>query len=133
MTRDRKEATPAAPEDSEGRRAPGWLEHEVLATLWAATEPMTPAMVQAGLSRELAYTTVMTVLQRLHAKGLVRRWRSGRAYAYQPAVDAAEFAARQMRSALDRGHDRAAVLQRFVAGLSNEDEVLLHDLLGGTG
>jgi hypothetical protein len=38
-----------------------------------------------------------------------------------------------MRSALDQGHDRAAVLQRFVAGLSNEDEVLLHDLLGGTG
>jgi predicted transcriptional regulator len=132
MTRDRKEAAPAS-EEWAGRRAPGWLEHEVLATLWAATEPMTPAMVQAGLPRELAYTTVMTVLQRLHAKGLVRRWRSGRAYAYQPALDAAEFAARQMRSALDRGHDRAAVLQRFVAGLSNEDEVLLHDLLGGAG
>jgi predicted transcriptional regulator len=132
MTRDHLKS-PQATEEWDGRRAPGWLETEVLATLWVATEPMTPAMVQASLSRELAYTTVMTVLQRLHAKGLVRRWRSGRAYAYQPAVDAAEFAARQMRSALDRGRDRAAVLQRFVAGLSNEDEVLLHDLLGGAG
>jgi predicted transcriptional regulator len=119
-------------EAGDGRRAPGWLENEVLATLWANTEPMTPAMVQAALPRELAYTTVMTVLHRLHAKGLVGRHRSGRAYAYRPVVDASEFAARQMRLALDHGQDRAAVLQRFVAGLSNEDEALLHELLGGT-
>lgn len=121
----------ARPEGGEGRRAPGWLENEVLATLWTADEPMTPAMVQMALGRDLAYTTVMTVLHRLHTKGLIRRHRSGRAHAYQPVVDASEFAARQMRSALDHGQDRAAVLQRFVAGLSNEDEALLHDLLGG--
>jgi len=126
-----KQPTRAATGSStEGRHAPGWLENEVLAALWAASGPMTPAMVQEALPRELAYTTVMTVLHRLHAKGLVERRRTGRAYAYRPVIDAAELAARQMRSALDRGQSHAAVLQRFVAGLSTEDERVLHDLLG---
>lgn len=113
-------------------RPPGWLQDEVLATLWAAAGPMTPAMVQAALPRDLAYTTVLTVLQRLHAKGVVRRERAGKAYAYQPLVDAAELAAREMRTALDRSGDRSAVLQRFLAGLSAEDEGLLHELLEGS-
>ncbi|HET9050578.1 MAG TPA: BlaI/MecI/CopY family transcriptional regulator [Candidatus Dormibacteraeota bacterium] len=120
-------------QERDGRRAPGWLENEVLAALWAASEPMTPSMVQAILPRDLAYTTVMTVLQRLHAKGLLRRHRAGRAFAYEPVLDAAEFAARQMRTALDRGSDRAAVLQRFLAGLSPDDEGLLHELLDAMG
>ena len=124
-------ASAPSPQPADGRHAPGWLENEVLAALWAATRPMTPAMVQEALPRELAYTTVMTVLHRLHTKGVVDRRRSGRAFAYQPVVDAAELAARQMRSALDRGQNHAAVLQRFIAGLSTEDERVLHDLLGG--
>lgn len=116
----------------DGRRAPGWLESEVLAALWGGAEPMTPSMVQAALPRDLAYTTVMTVLQRLHGKGLLRRHRAGRAFAYEPVIDAAELAAQQMRSALDRGSDRAAVLQRFLSGLSSEDEGILHELLDRT-
>jgi len=39
MTRDHLKS-PQATEEWDGRRAPGWLETEVLATLWAATEPM---------------------------------------------------------------------------------------------
>jgi len=115
---------------TDGRRGPGWLENEVLTALWTAGGSLTPAMVQEALPRELAYTTVMTVLHRLHTKGLVERQRRGRAYAYHPIFDSAELAARQMRSALDRGQSRTAVLQRFVAGLSTEDERVLHDLLG---
>ena len=113
-------------------RAGGWLQDEVLATLWAAAGPMTPAMVQAALPRDLAYTTVLTVLQRLHAKGVVQRERAGKAYAYSPLIEVAELAAREMRVALDRSDDRSAVLQRFLAGLSAEDEGLLHELLTGT-
>ncbi|MGH7749270.1 MAG: BlaI/MecI/CopY family transcriptional regulator, partial [Candidatus Dormibacteria bacterium] len=127
---DRQETTTSS-QPTEGRHAPGWLENEVLAALWAGSGPMTPAMVQEALPRELAYTTVMTVLHRLHTKGLVDRQRRGRAFAYQPVIDAAELAARQMRSALDRGQSRTAVLQRFVAGLSAEDERVLHGLLSG--
>ena len=56
-----------------GRRARGTLEQEVVAALAAAHEPMTPAQVRDHLGRDLAYTTVMTVLARLSDKGLVTR------------------------------------------------------------
>src|SRR3954466_9205816 len=55
------------------------------------------AEVQARLARaghEVAYTTVMTVLARLHERGLVRRERSGKRYVYQAAQRAAATKAR---------------------------------------
>jgi predicted transcriptional regulator len=45
------------------------------------------AEVRAGLPRPLAYTTVMTVLDRMSAKGLVARRKNGRAYLYTAALD----------------------------------------------
>ncbi len=48
----------------------GALELEVLAVLWRASGPLTPADVRRHIAHDLAYTTVMTVLGRLHAKGL---------------------------------------------------------------
>ena len=45
------------------------------------------AQVRAGLPRPLAYTTVMTVLDRMSAKGLVGRQKNGRAYLYTAALD----------------------------------------------
>jgi predicted transcriptional regulator len=105
------------------------LENEVLAALWAASEPMTPAQVQELLGSGLAYTTVMTILTRLHEKGAVTRERSGRAYAYAAVLDQAGIAAAQMRALLDRGSDRAAVLAQFVDGLSSDDERALNALM----
>ena len=112
-----------------GRRPSGALETEVLAALWASGEPMTPAQVQDSLDSGLAYTTVMTILSRLHDKGAVTRERSGRAYAYAAVLDQPGIAAAQMRALLDRGEDRAAVLARFVDGLSGADERALVDLV----
>ena len=114
---------------SESRRGPGQLETTVLATLWAADAPLTPAEVQARLSQaghELAYTSVMTTLSRMHTKGLLDRGEQGRAYTYQPAAGAA---ATQMRSLLGAGSARELVLSRFVAGLGADDEAVLHRLL----
>ena len=82
--------------------------------------------------REIAYTTVMTVLARLWDKGLVTRQRSGRAFGYQAVLDEDEITARQMRRLLDARGDHAAVLSRFVGTLSADDERLLVDLLGRT-
>lgn len=110
------------------RRLAGELESAVLAALWAAGEPLTPAQVLEALDADLAYTTVMTTLVRLHEKGSVRRERVGRAYAYEPAPDAAEAAAAQMRRVLDRG-DHASVLASFVGTLDDADERTLTDLL----
>jgi predicted transcriptional regulator len=112
-----------------GRCARGTLEQEIVAALAAARRPMTPAQVRDQLGRDLAYTTVMTVLARLAEKGLVTRERVGRAYAYRAVRDEAEITARQMQRLLDAGDDRAAVLSRFVGVLSDDDEQLLIELL----
>ncbi|MBO0870018.1 MAG: BlaI/MecI/CopY family transcriptional regulator [Micromonosporaceae bacterium] len=111
------------------RRARGSLEHEVVAVLAAASGPMRPAQVRDALGDDLAYTTVMTVLARLHQKGSVTRIRSGRAYAYQPAGDDAEVTARRMRRLLDAGENRARVLSRFVEALSPADEAVIAELV----
>lgn len=114
------------------RRPAGALEQDVLSVLAASGEAMTPARVLAGLGGRLAYTTVMTALSRLHAKGAVSRERAGRAYAYR-WVDQATVTARRMRRLLDSGENRATVLARFVAELQPEDGRLLEDLLGDDG
>ena len=102
----------------------------MLAALWVAGRPLTPAEVRGALDHELAYTTVMTCLARLHDKGAVRRERSGRAFAYSPLQDQAGAAAARMADLLGTSPDREAVLARFVGELSDEDERLLAELLG---
>ncbi|MBC3841881.1 BlaI/MecI/CopY family transcriptional regulator [Streptacidiphilus sp. 4-A2] len=115
------------------RRHPGELEAQVLAVLWSAGGPLTPGDIQRVLGDELARTTVTTILSRLHGKGVVTRTRVGRAFAYAPALEAQDapgLTARRMRSELEKAPDRDAVLTRFVAGLSPDDEHLLRTLLG---
>jgi predicted transcriptional regulator len=111
------------------RRGSGDLEGEVLSVLWAAAKPLVPAEVQAALTDELAYTTVMTILVRLHDKGLVDREKSGRAYAYRPTVAENEVVADQVRRLLGRARTRSAVLQGRVEGLDPADEAVLRSLL----
>ncbi|MFD9821405.1 BlaI/MecI/CopY family transcriptional regulator [Streptomyces violascens] len=114
-----------------GRRARGALEGDVLAALWAADGPLTARQVLERLPGELAYTTVLTILSRLHDKAMLVRQREGRGYAYTPVRDEASHTARRMRSLLEQGSDREAVLTRFVSELSTQDEELLHQLLSG--
>jgi predicted transcriptional regulator len=111
------------------RRSPGELESEVLASLWATDRALTPAEIQTDLGGDLAYNTVHTILRRLHDKGLVLRDADGRRGAYRPAKDAAQMTAEAMHQALDRGPDPIAALQRFVTGLSPEEETALRRLL----
>jgi predicted transcriptional regulator len=98
--------------------------------LWAADRPLIPAEVQAALSDDLAYTTVMTILVRLTDKGVIERAKVGRAYAYRPVVAEADVIADEVRRLLVRGKDRAAVLQGLVEGLEPGDEDVLSQLLG---
>jgi predicted transcriptional regulator len=118
---------------SRSARSRGALEREIIALLATAGRPVTPADVRAELPGDLAYTTVMTTLSRLHAKGAIERTQQGRAYAYS-LTGGAETArvnvtAHQMLKLLDHDSDRAAVLARFVGDLQPEDEALLADLL----
>jgi predicted transcriptional regulator len=69
---------------SKGRLAE--LELDCMKVLWRYPGASV-AQVRAGLPRPLAYTTVMTVLDRMSAKGLVARQKNGRAYLYTAALD----------------------------------------------
>jgi predicted transcriptional regulator len=115
------------------RRPWGSLEDEVLATLWAADAPVTAGVVQAGLGGDLAYGTVTTILARLRAKGVVVRTQAGRANLYAPARDEAGHTARAMYSLLSARADRTAVLARFVAELTPDEQRQLRALLPGGG
>jgi predicted transcriptional regulator len=118
--------------DAGGRRAAGELETAVLAVLQAAGRPLSPGEVRERLDDgALAYTTVVTILSRLHAKGVLNRGKAGRAYRYAPVADQPGLAARRMARVLDGEADREAVLARFVSGLSGSDEELLRRMLGG--
>jgi predicted transcriptional regulator len=116
-----------------GRRPSGALEHEVLAALWAAPEPLTPSGVLAEVGGDLAYSTVKTILDRLHEKGMLTRTREGKAYAYTPVVEQADLAAGRMREALDGSSDRPAVLSKFLTELSEDDAAVIRELLGRQG
>ena len=116
-----------------GRSGRGPLETAVVAVVAAAGEPVAVAEVQRRLPGDPAYTTVMTTLSRLAAKGALQQIRDGRAFRYALAaplesVDDA-VTARQMRRLLSDGSDRAGVLARFVAELDDEEGRLLADLL----
>ena len=120
----------AAGDGAGGRRGAGELEAAILAVLQAAGAPLAPGEVRERLGGELAYTTVVTILSRLHAKGVLERRKAGRAFRYAPVADEPGLAARRMASVLDGEPDREAVLTRFVSGLSASDEDLLRRMLG---
>jgi len=111
------------------RREMGALEAEILATLWASDDAMTPASVREAVDADLAYTTVMTILTRLWEKELVVREARGRAYAYRPSVSEAELVARRLQATLEGTADRSGALSHFVGTLSPGDEKALRVIL----
>jgi predicted transcriptional regulator len=116
-------------EQGRARRGQGELEAQVLGALRAAERPVDTAWVQDRLGGGLAYTTVITILTRLLAKGAVTREKSGRAFVWSPVADEAGLAALRMRRLLDQERDREAVLASFVTSLPPGDERLLRELL----
>jgi predicted transcriptional regulator len=95
---------------NETTRLLGRLGAEVMEVLWSAGEALPVRAVldrlNAGRPEPLAYTTVMTVLNRLAGRGAAQRAVAGRGYAYEPAIkDAAELAVRDVV----REHGDAAV------------------------
>jgi len=78
------------------------LELEIMNVLWE-TGPANVQTVQARLQgRELAYTTVQTMLNVLHRKGKVRRRLKDRAYFYQPVLSRQKAVTQAMGDLLDR-------------------------------
>jgi predicted transcriptional regulator len=113
------------------RRPMGALEAAVLEQVWARPTGVTPRQVLEQLEDGLAYTTVMTILNRLWVKGVLERDRQGRAFRYQPVFSESELVASRMAKALEVASDREATLSRFVEDLPPEDEAHLRSLLSG--
>jgi len=81
----------------------GPLEAEVMDRLWKRRSATVRDIVEdLARSRELAYTTVMTIMVRLQAKGLLERTREGKTYMYRPSFTRQEHRARLSRD-LARG------------------------------
>ncbi len=90
------------------------LELECMKVLWLNPEA-TVAQVRQALERPLAYTTVMTVLDRMAAKGVVARRKKGRAYLYV--------------ALLDREAARGEAVERLLANLFENDRGALVEYL----
>ena len=98
----------------------GDLEAAVMERLWSYHRPVNVREVLEDLRRDrkIAYTTVMTVMDKLYTKGWLRRTRVGRAYVYEPAASRESYTARLMREALGASDNPAAAFVHFLADLS---------------
>ena len=102
----------------------------VLAVLHAADRPLAPGEVRDQLDDGLAYTTVVTILSRLHAKGVLDRHKAGRAFRYAPGRGRAWAGGPPDGPAARRRSRPGGGAARFVSGLSSTDEDLLRRMLG---
>jgi predicted transcriptional regulator len=98
------------------------LESEVMDELWASGERTVREVLDALNARSSsprAYTTILTVMQRLHGKGLLRRERRGRRDVYVPAMSRDEYAETQVGALVSEYGDVA--LAHFARAVSRLD------------
>ncbi len=109
----------------------GPLERDIMEYAWDREEAVTvrEVMEAVGTRRDLAYTTVMTVMSRLWKKGLLTRGRIGRAYVYAPRGTREDHTARVVGSVLAGARDRRSVLLGFVRSVGEEELAELERLI----
>lgn len=113
----------------------GELEGAVMQVLWASDAPLRVREVMERLEspRDHAYTTVMTVLDNLHTKGMADRSRDGRAYLYHAAKTRPEYGAEMLREVLTTSGDPENVLLHFAQSASAEESQFLRSALRKVG
>lgn len=109
----------------------GELEKLVMDRMWSWEHPVAVREVLEDLQRDrsLAYTTVMTVMDNLHRKGVLTRQKDGRAYLYRPALTREQHTAAFMGEILADSADTAATLMRFVEQMEPEEAARLREAL----
>lgn len=103
----------------------GALEVRVLDALWVRAGPQSVRDLQPAFEG-IAYTTLMTTLDRLHRKGVLLREKVGRAFVYRPrcSPDAlrSDLAGKALLDAFgDRAHQLKPILSFFIETVSRED------------
>ncbi|MEU0574745.1 BlaI/MecI/CopY family transcriptional regulator [Dermacoccus nishinomiyaensis] len=109
----------------------GELEDAVMTRVWRWNRPVTVREVLVDLQRErsIAYTTVMTVLDKVYQKGWLHRELDGRAFRYSPVSTRAAYAATLMREAWARSDCPQAALVAFVGMMSPEQRAAFDEAL----
>lgn len=109
----------------------GPLEARVLDALWARGCAASVRDLQPEFPA-IAYTTLMTTLDRLHRKGVLAREKQGRAFVYAPVASRDEFraaiAGAPLSSMLADPAGAGPLLSFFVDAVSRSDETLLDEL-----
>ncbi|MDO5681447.1 MAG: BlaI/MecI/CopY family transcriptional regulator [Propionibacteriaceae bacterium] len=111
----------------------GELESSVMDVLWRVDGAVSVRDVHTEIarSRDLAYTTVMTVLDRLEKKSLVSRVRQGRQWLYSPSQTREDLIAGEVLELLgDDPAARHAVWAEIIGRLPSVDRDALKELLG---
>lgn len=110
----------------------GELEREVMEVAWQRGE-VSVRDVCLAMDERMAYTTLMTTLDRLHKKGLLERRKDGRAFLYSPRLSPEQFTRGVAQDLIDgllaRGEGGAEpILACIVDAVSERDRALLDDL-----
>ena len=108
----------------------GPLETRLLELLWARRRPATVAQIRRALP-ELAYTTIMTTLDRLYRKGLLLRDKEGRAFAYAPRYTRAELLSELISAHVANllgAEEGPVLLSTLVRAVGRSDAALLDEL-----
>ena len=114
----------------------GPLEREVMELIWRRPERAAEVSVRdihLAFNERLAYTTLMTTLDRLHKKGLLDRRKEGRAFFYSPRFSLDEFergvARNVINALLGRGTNGVEpILTCIIDAVSERDRALLDEL-----
>lgn len=109
----------------------GPLERRLLEAIWERGNATVRELVESG-NMDLAYTTLMTTLDRLYKKNLLSRQAEGRAFRYTPRFSRDEFHREEAREAFRRMLDASPAssipLSYLVEIVSEHDALLLDDL-----
>ena len=94
----------------------GELELDIMEIIWQSSGPISVRTVAQSLQkrRQIAYTTIMTIMGRLTVKGLLKSSKEGKAYIYQPAYSREKFLTRVSRQ----------IIKNFIASFG--DAVVAH-------
>jgi hypothetical protein len=115
------------------QRELGALEAKVMELLWASAGETSVRDALSRLPRPLAYTTVMTTLDRLYKKGLLERRKEDRAFFYTPRFSKAEWEAQRAGDLLSRMLSRPEsssdlLISCLVDAVGSQDAALLDQL-----
>ena len=107
----------------------GQLERKVMDTLWDAPGQSLSGREVADRIPDRAYTTILTILERLRRKKLVKRSTDGRVHTFSAAATRESYTASLMLEPLGSAQDRNAVLVRFAKTVSPEEAKVLREAL----